>query len=87
MRKPAICKSSQLAKEVVCRDFAFKRFNVKSIQDREGENSFRVINCCRKEVHVQQLIVQGLGIRTLTDADSLMGYSKSIHNAKNDVIG
>jgi hypothetical protein len=72
MREPAICKSSQLVEEVVGRDFAFKRFNVESIQDRKGEHSLRSINCGREEVHVQQLYVQGLGMRTLTDANFVM---------------
>ena len=87
MWKSAVGELTQLTIEVVCRDFALQGFNVKAIKNREGEDHLRPVNGGRKELHIQELNVHGLGRLTLANCESMVCDTISINNTENSFLG
>jgi len=87
MWESAVGESPQLAIEVVCRDFAFQGFNMKAIENRKGEDRLRPVDRGRKELHLQELNMDGLGILTLANCESMVRDTISINNTKNSFLG
>ena len=82
MWESAVGESAQLIIEVVCRDFALQGFNVKAIKNREGEDCLRAVHGGRKELHVQELKMERLGIHTLADFESMVCDTISIDHTE-----
>jgi hypothetical protein len=86
MRKKTISKSSKLVIEVHSRGLAFQIVHVEVVQEREGKDCFRSLYGGRIKAHTEKLEIEGLGILTRAESESMLEDTCTIYSAKDDVF-